>query len=438
MKHVTQLKAETLTTKQMEDRIHQVSGDIRRYRDIEHSSELAEFFDLKKIVETKEFQDYKQELLTTKYKDREEYRLIKAYNKAKNSWNHRWFKFFRGLGSVNEYIHFAETNDFAKLKDPEAVKADPRLKKMQRLGNSFAVKRYLIHKESDDVKEYYRLRAIVNNTEFRDRNHFWKNPKRWYTTLQSQQDGKYEALKNSQDIQFFLAQDPKKIAEYERYQEIFADACQWNRMSDSQWKTGFYYGNNKLKNDHSYANEEAAMNGGRNVACTPDGHLTVSVKKNDTTDPSPAWDAKKGFTMKKFEYTGDVIQTAESFRAAEGMFQVKASFSGKANGAICLMTENRLPIVRMAQWDGKQLAVGVTYDKFEEVTVVEGIKDGQDYVFTAIITKEDITWYVNNQEVARAANKLTGKVFPTVIAFLPEGVKGTGSISIDWFKVYKR
>ena len=102
------------------------------------------------------------------------------------------------------------------------------------------------------------------------------------------------------------------------------------------------------------------------------------------------------------------------------------------------MTENRLPIVRMAQWDGKQLAVGVTYDKFEEVTVVEGIKDGQDYVFTAIITKEDITWYVNNQEVARAANKLTGKVFPTVIAFLPEGVKGTGSISIDWFKVYKR
>ena len=437
MKHVTQLKAETLTTKQMEDRIHQVSGDIRRFREVEHSSELAEFLDLKKIVETKEFQDYKQELLTTKYKDREEYRLITAYNKAKNSWNHRWFKFFRGLGSVNEYIHFAETNDFMKLKDPEAVKADPRLRRMFALSKSFAVRRYLVHKESNDVKEYYRLREIVNNTEFRDRNHFWKNEKRWYTTLQSQQDGKYNALKNSQDIQFFLSQDPKKIAEYEAYQEIFADACQWNRMSDSQWKAGFYYGNNKLKTNHSYTNEEAAMNGGRNVACTPDGHLTVAVKKNDSNDPAPAWDAKNGFTMKTFEYTGDVIQTAESFRAAEGMFQVKASFSGKAHGAICLMSENRLPILRIAHWDGSKVTVGVTFDKFEEQTVVEGIKEGQDYVFTVMITSSDITWYVNNQEVARTPNKLGTKLFPTVIAFLPKGVKATGVTSIDWFKVYK-
>ena len=69
MKHVTQLKADTLTTAQMEERIRQVSTDIRRYRDIENSSELAEFMALKPIVEAKEFQDYKQELLTTKYKE---------------------------------------------------------------------------------------------------------------------------------------------------------------------------------------------------------------------------------------------------------------------------------------------------------------------------------------------------------------------------------
>lgn len=435
MKHVTQLKADTWTTAKMEDRIHQVSTDIRRYRDIEHSAELAEFLDLKKIVDTKEFQDYKQELLTTKYKDREEYRLVTAYNHAKNSHHLRWFKFYRGLSKVNEYVHFIETSDFAKLRDPEAVKNDPRLKQMQRLGNSFAVRRYMVHKESNEVKEYYRLRSIVNNTEFRDRNHFWKNPKRWYTTLQSQQDGKYNALKESSNIKFFLEQDPKKIAEYESYQEIFADACQWNRMQDSQWKTGFYYGNNKLKTDHSYANEEAAMNGGRNVHCNREGRLNIDVKAERVS--VPAWDAKKGFTMKDFDYTGDVIQTAENFRAAEGLFQVKASFTGKAHGAICLMSENRLPILRIAQWDGQNVTVGVTFDKFEEQTVVEGLKDGAEYVFTVIITSSDITWYVNNQEVARTANKLGTKVFPAIIAFLPEGVKATGTTSVDWFKIYK-
>ncbi len=436
MKHVTQLKAETLTTKQMEDRIHQVSTDIRRYRDIEHSAELAEFLDLKKIVETKEFQDYKQELLTTKYKDREEYKQLTAYNRAKRSHHVRWYHIYRGWSKVQEYVHFAETSDFAKLRDPEAVKADPRLKRMAILGKSFAVKRYLVHQNSEQVKEYYRLGEIVNTQEFRTRDHFWKNPKRWYTTLQSQQDGKYNALKESQNIKFFLSQDPKKIAEYESYQEIFADACQWNRMQDSQWKAGFFYENKKLKSNHSYANEEAAMNGGRNVSCTREGRMAVAVKAEHLT--APAWDAKKGFIMKDFDYTGDVIQTAEDFRAAEGMFQVKASFTGKANGAICLLSEKRLPILRIAQWDGAKVTVGVTFDKFEEQTVVEGLKDGQEYVFTVIITKEDITWYVNNQEVARTANKLGTKLFLSVIAFLPEGVKATGTTSIDWIKVYKR
>ena len=306
MKHVTQLKADTLTTAKMEDRIHQVSVDVRRYRDIESSSELAEFMALKPIVEAKEFQDYKHELLTTKYKDREEYKLITGYERAKHSWHVRWYHFFRGRSSVQEYLHFAETSDFAKLKDPEAVKADPRLKRMQRLGNSFAVKRYLLHKDSHEVSEYYRLRNIVNNTEFRTKNHFWKNPKRWYTTLQSQQDGKYQALKQSSNISFYLAQDPKKIAEYESYQEMFADACQWNRMSDSPWKAGFYLGNDKLKTNHSYSNEEAAMNGGRNVICNREGRMTVSVKAEHVA--APAWDPKKGFIMKDYDYTGDVFR----------------------------------------------------------------------------------------------------------------------------------
>ena len=434
MKHVTQLKAETLTTKQMEDNIRQMSINARRYRDIEQSAELAEFRDLQKIVETKEFQDYKQELLTTKYKDREEYRLITAYNRAKNSHHVRWFKIYRGMSKVQEYVHFADTSDFAKLKDPEAIKADPRLRQMQRLGNSFAVRRYMIHQNSEEVKEYYRLREIVNNTEFRDRNHFWKNEKRWYTTLQSQQDGKYQALKDSSDISFFLAQDPKKIEEHESYKEMFADACQWNRMSDSPWRAGFVFSNKIFKTNHSYANEEAAMNDGRNVSCTGDGHLTVSVKSEHVN--RPAWDQKKGFIMKDFEFTGDVIQTADTFRADEGMFQVKAAFGGKANGAICLMSENRLPILRIAQWDGSKVTVGATYDKFEEQTVVEGIKENHEYIYTVVITSSDITWFVNDQEIARTANKLGTKLFPTVIAVLPEGVKGTGVTSIDWFKAY--
>lgn len=434
MKHVTQLKADTWTTKQMDDRIHQVSVDIRRYRDIEASAELAEFMALKPIVEAKEFQDYKKELLTTKFKDRPEYATRQEYVKVKRSHHVRWYKIYLGFESVHEYNDFAQTSDFAKLNDPDAVKADPRLKRMLKLSKSFFVRRYNIHKQSDALKRYFELKEKVNTTEFREAFNFWKNPNRWYTTLQSKQDGKYEALKNSSNISFYLAQDPKQIERYESYQEMFADGCEWNRMQDSPWKAGFYFGKKPLKTNHSYANENAAMNGGRNV-CTRNGRMVVAVKNEHAT--VPAWDQKKGFIMKDFEYTGDVIQAAEDFRAAEGLFQVKASFSGKAHGAICLMSENRLPILRIAQWDGKNVTVGATFDTFEEQTVVEGLKEAQEYIYSVIITKADITWYINNQEVARTANKLGTKVFPTIIAFLPEGVKSAGETSIDWFKAYK-
>ena len=176
------------------------------------------------------------------------------------------------------------------------------------------------------------------------------------------------------------------------------------------------------------------MNNGRNVS-TKEGRLIVAVKSERAT--APAWDQKKGFIMKDFNFTGDVIQAAEDFRAAEGMFQVKASFSGKASGAICLVSEDRLPIVRIAQWDGEKVTLGATFKEFEEQTVVEGLKEGQEYIFTVNITSSDITWFVNNQEVARTANKLGTKLFPMVMAFLPEGVKSTGTTSIDWFKAYK-
>lgn len=434
MKHVTQLKADTLTTKQMDERIHQVSADIRRYREIEASAELAEFMALKPQVEAKEFQDYKRELLTTKFQDRPEYATRQEYAKIKKSRHVRWYKFYLGMSSVHEYNDFAQTSDFAKLNDPEAVKADPRLRRMQKLGKSFAVRRYNAHKESEDLKKYFELQQKVNTTEFREAYNFWKNPNRWYTTLQSKQDGKYEALKNSSNISFFLAQDPKQIARYEAYQEIFADGFEWNRMQDSSWKPGFFYGKKNLKTNHSYANEEAAMNSGRNIG-TKEGRLIVAVKNERVS--APAWDEKKGFIMKDFDYTGDVIQTAEDFRAAEGMFQVKASFSGKANGAICLVSENHTPIVRIAQWDGEKVTVGATFKEFEEQTVIEGLKEGQEYIFTVNITPSDITWFVNNQEVARTANKLGAKLFPIVMAFLPKGVKSTGATSVDWFKVYK-
>ena len=440
MNQVVTLQKNLLPTKEMEKWMARIVEDIARYRRVEQSAELKEFRELQQIVETADFQEKKHILLTRKYWETEEFKKLARLHVLRN---HAPAVHGYLLYNVNEtlrnYLVFAESEDYPKLQDKEAVKASPELRHYKMIDHSLTLRNYRRCEATDAVKEYKALLAETSTEDFQTRRAFWSNSKRWYTTPESQQDARYTELKETEDIRFFLAQDPKQIVEWERYKLTMNDDFAMSNWQNGNWASGFYYSNPNLKTDHSYVNEQQANNHGKNVQ-VQDGVLSVEVRKEEAT--AAAWHPVKGFVPQAFHYTGDVVQTGKKFQQAEGLFMAKVRFQGGANGAAYLGTGERLPLITLAQWNGKQIAVGVRMANGKETVgkqvVLQGVKAGNWLIYSVMVTKKEIAWYVNNQEVMRVPNTTEGVAFyPAIAAYLPAQAKAAeGKVEVDWVKVY--
>ncbi|MGN0234874.1 MAG: hypothetical protein ACI4BD_00965 [Paludibacteraceae bacterium] len=440
MNQVVTIQKNLLPTKEMEKWMVRIQEDIVRYRRVEQSAELKEFRELQQVVETAAFQEKKHILLTRKYWETEEFKKLARLHVLRN---HAPAVHGYLLYHVNEelrnYLVFAASEDYRKLQDKEAVKASAELRRYRMIDRSLTLRNYRKCESSPAVKEYLSLVEETSTEDFQARRAFWSNSKRWYTTPESQQDARYTTLKETDDIQFFLAQDPKQIAEWERYKRTLSDDFETSNPQDGNWESGFYYSNPNLKTDHSYVNEQQANNHGKNVQ-VQDGVLSVELRKEEAT--ASAWHPVKGFVPQAFHYTGDVVQTGKKFQQTEGLFMAKVRFQGGANGAAYLGTGTRLPLITLAQWNGKQVAVGIRTAKGTETAgkqvILQGTQAGKWLIYSVMITAKEIAWYVNDQEVLRLPNTVQGTAFyPAIAEYLPEQVKAdTGKVEVDWVKAY--
>ncbi len=432
----TSLKSNTLTTPRFEQRIAQIRDDIQRYRKVEQSAELKEYKDLQQVVETPEFQKNKNYLLRRKYRDTEEYATMARYRQLKVAPRVHAYYLLRTLPNFKEYLVFAQSDRYLMLNDKDAVRQSAELRKYKFIDRSRTLRTYRRYEKSKEVRDYLQLRLAVKEEEFVERHAFWANPQRWYTTEESKQDARYEALKGSADIQFYLAQDPKQIAAWEHYQPLYEEEFNLANIEQTAWRAGFHYNNPNLLTQHSYADEQQAYNHGKNTHIA-DSALCIETRKEAAT--ASAWHATKGFIPQDYKWTSDVAQTAAAFRSGEGLFMAKVRVSGKAHAAVYLASGERLPVVKLMQWDGRQVCVGMRTGKDTKEVAVSGIRSGQWMVYAVRINAKEIIWYVNDQEVLRAANTLQGALlYPAVAEYIPENATAaTGKIQVDWVRVYK-
>lgn len=441
MNQVVTLSKDILSTTKMEQWMASVKETIARYRRIEQSEDLKEYLALQAIVETEAFQDNKHTLLTRKYRDTEEYQTTHRHARLHRfSFSVLKYRYFHKDSDIAAYMLFAQTDDFAKLSNEEAVKDSAELQLYKKLEKTFKMRQYQSALASEPVKEYLNLQSIILTDEFQQRNMFWSNPNRWYLTDESKQDARYTELKHSDDIQFFFAHDAKLIAEWERYHIEFQDEFSWDKLANSKWEAGFYYANKHLKTNHSYTNELQAYNEGRNVLTT-NGNLVIETRKETIT--ASAWHPTKGFIPHHFSYTSDHIQTAKHFHQFIGVFSAKVRFIGGAHGAAYLATDKRLPLLTLAQWDGKNVSLGMrAAGKNGEVAIeqvtVDNIKSGDWMIYSIYVSPKEIIWYVNNKEVLRLDNTLQEKAYyPAITGFIPATSQpSTGKVEVDWVKVY--
>ena len=355
-----------LSTKQFEQWLQEQAEIAVRYRKIEKSALLAEYNTLKEVVEAAEFQAKKTRLTTTRYADTQEGGTMALYNSLK--WNM----------AVILY----------NLLKKEAWKEKP------------------------EVVQYLELAAQIQTPAFQEANAFWKNPKRWLTTPESQQEKRYNELVKHADIVFFFQHTEQEIAELESYKMVWA--AEFETQMSSAWQTGFLYPSKEFKADHSHVGELQAYVQGRNTQVA-NRMLTISTKKEKTT--AAAWHPTKGMIMHEFAYTSDVWHTTAAVAPKSGVLQAKVRLAGKAKHILCLTKANAKKALHLLPAD----------------------KQVKDAIYTLVWNEKEMINYVNNVEVARSQNPLAGEDLHLLMrSYLPENVKGTGKMDIDWVRIYAK
>lgn len=357
-----------LTTKLFEQWLQEQSQIAIRYRKVEKSDILAEYNQLKQLVESADFQSKKTQLTTTRYADTQEGSTMALYKQL--NWT----------AAVILY----------KMLKKEAWK------------------------EKAEVAQYLELAEQINNPEFQKNNAFWKNPKRWLTTEESQQEKRYNELKKHEDVVFFFQHTAEEVANLESYKNVWAEEFETTQLS-SAWKTGFLYPSKELKADHSHVSEQQAYTQGKNTKVA-NRVWSILTKKEKVT--SAAWHPTKGMIMHDFVYTSDVWHTAQAVAPATGVLQAKVRVTGKAKHVIYLTTTNAKKALQLLPQD----------------------KLVKEAIYTLVWNEKEVINYVNNVEVSRTANPLAGEALHILVrSYLSENQKaGTGQMDIDWIRIYTR
>ena len=433
----SKLTGKLLSTEKMERYIAQAEAEIARYRRVEASAELAEYKQLQETVNSAAFRQKKQNLTQTKYKTTSCWQTLQELkNLQKNKMLQAYLQ-VKESPQLREYLAFRASDDYIKLSDKKLVQQSPDLKNMLHFEKSAAYKAYLAYKDSKVPTRYQELQRLLSQEEFQKENAFWANSKRWLTTEEHVMETRLKQLQADNDIMFFLSKNEKDVESKEIWTRSFADEMQWVRLSDSPWRAGFVYKNKNLKQQHSFANEQQANNGGRNTGSI-NGTFTLLTKREAVT--AAAWDSKKGFVNKEFEYTSDIVQTAETFRQQEGLFMIKLRCTGNIHHAAWLGTDSRLPILTLFHFNGRNIVVGKTTANGFNGTSISGISESQYYIWSLYWTRNEMVWYVNNVEVYRTSADLPKEpLFIALSSFIDAKQRAQeGKLEVDWVRVYKQ
>ncbi len=424
------------STSKLEKKEAMLLSDMQHYLEIEKSAELEEFKRLSHLISSPEFQEKKKILKNRRYKDTEEYQTLTQYHKLQNSHGIRSYYEILHSPILKEYLEFKKTPEYEDLGDKKKVKVSATLQKFKQFEHSKAYKNFVRFYNSYVIKEYEQLKEKINTPAFKESNEFWSNPYRWRTTPEYALQKRHHQLRDNPDIIFYQKQDPSRFEKFRSLKLTFEEMFNWNTLDKSQWSYGFHYQHPALIGNHSFVNEKQANNDGKNVAVVA-GFLNIYTKREKVT--ARAWDPTKGFVLKEFEYTSDVIQTADSFRQLRGVFRAKLRCTGKIHHAFWLGADRKIPQITVFHFDGENINVGnAQLTKFDGKQV-KGIHPAKFYIYTLVWTDKELIWFINDMEIYRTTLSLPQEeMYLAFNSFIPEKEKGDeGILEVDWVKVYQ-
>jgi len=409
---------------------------MKRYAEVEKSVELVEYKKLFNTVKSAEFQENKKILQNRNYKDTQEFQASNKYKKLHNLPALNLYYEVLKSEELKQYLAFKSTSEYKNLGDPKKVKELAILQKMKAFEKSKNFKTYTRFHDSYILKEYEQLKVKIENPEFKKANAFWANEKRWHTTPEFVHQERFYELAKNPDIVFFEKEKPERFEKQRKQKLTFKDEFDWNTLDKSRWNFGFHYKNQNLIGNHSFTNEKQANNSGKNVAVA-DGILKLLTKVEKVT--AKAWHPQKGFVEKEYQFTSDILQTADSFKQKYGTIRAKIRCTGDVHHAFWLGGDGKLPHINIFHFNGKQITVGNANNNVFDGVKVSGLNPAQYYIYTLVWTKKELIWLINDIEIYRTASNVPNQeMYLAFNSFISEKQSGSaGSIEVDWVRVYE-
>jgi len=424
----------TPTTKLEKDEADLVKA-MHRYEEVGKSVELAEYKKLVQMIKSAKFQENKKILKNRKYKDTEEYRDSKKHTKIQNSATVQIYYQVLLSEELKHFLAFKLTPEYELLGEKKKVKTSDTLKKMHHFEHSKAYKTYIRFHDSFIINEYEKLKLKIATPEFKKDNDFWANPNRWHTTPEYAKQERYHELAKNPDIIFYENEKPERFEKFRTLSLSFKDEFDWNTLDKSHWNFGFHYKSTTLIGNHSFSNEKQAYHSGKNVSVV-EGVLKLVTKHEKVT--TRAWDIKKGFIEKEFNYTSDVLQTADTFRQKGGVLRAKLRCTGNIQHAFWMGSDNKLPHINIFHYNGKYITLGNANKDLVDGIKITGLNHAEFFIYTLVWTEKELYWMINNLEVYRTASNIpTEAMYLAFNSFISQKQHGSaGSLEVDWVRAY--
>lgn len=295
---------------------------------------------------------------------------------------------------------------------------------------------YKKFESSDEYAEYKKLAEIVNTPEFKEMKKKL-SAKEYKETPEYAQEARFNEIASSSDFKFFMKTDYKKFKRIADLTVYVKDRFNYKNLSESKWKSGFFYTKPGLKTVHSLYDEQQANMGGANIV-TGNG-LSIQTKRQNVT--APAWREDRGFVEKEYGFTSDMMHGHDMVEDEYCGIRVKMRCTGKVGHAFWLTSGDKIPHINVALVKGKKIEVGV-YDARGDYyyTTVRGINPSKYHIYSIYQKDGELIWRINNVLVYRTRNIIAEKrFFPAFSSFIPANMKNPtdGSLDIEWVEIYK-
>ena len=208
------------------------SNDLERFNKLKVSEKIAEYNKLHEYVKEGQFAKEKKEILSQVFKGSVEEKHwidfkkldkstgIKVYKELHNSDFLKKHEVFAKSDKLKNFVQLGNIpdNDKAKKEEYKRLKNDAEIKGYFKFEKSKKIRIYKETAGSQQLQEYNKLKAFVETPDFKKREAFLKDNKKFENSEANKKHSKFKQLANDQDLKFFLKFEKSGL--YKNYLDV--------------------------------------------------------------------------------------------------------------------------------------------------------------------------------------------------------------------------